>query len=205
MNLTSKFDAAFIYASRIHAGQIRKKSRIPRLAHLMSVASIALEYGANESEAIAALLHDAIEDGGGWPRLDEIRDQFGDHIAAIVDGCTDREITPRPPWRDRKQAYLDHLAKGSHAVRLVAAADKLHNARCLLRDYRQEKDRLWNRYSGGRDGTLWYYESLVRVLKTGAGNVVPLVEELERVVTEIKRLVECQEGGVNTPEQNPRF
>ncbi|WP_066376654.1 HD domain-containing protein [Anabaena sp. CA = ATCC 33047] len=185
--LSERFTQAFIYAHQLHAQQERKGSGVPYIAHLMGVASIALEYGANEDEAIAALLHDAIEDQGGTATREEIRRRFGDTVTAIVDGCTDSDTTPKPPWRQRKEAYIAHIATASPSVLLVSASDKLYNARAILKDYRLLGESLWQRFQGGKDGTLWYYRALVDAFKN-TGNQ-PVVAELERVVTEIEFLV----------------
>ena len=131
MNLSSKFDQALQYAAAIHREQIRKGTEIPYLAHLLGVASIALEHGASEDEAIGALLHDAAEDAGGLARIEDIRRNFGDAVAAIVEGCTDSVVVPKPPWRKRKEDYIAHLPSASPSVRLVSASDKLHNARAI--------------------------------------------------------------------------
>ena len=186
MNLSLKFDQALQYAVLIHAGQLRKRTKIPYLSHLLGVASIALEYGANEDEAIGALLHDAGEDAGGRGRIEDIRHRFGDAVADIVDGCTDADVVPKPEWRKRKEEYIAHIPAASSSVRLVSAADKLHNARSILRDYRVHGENLWNRFNGGRDGTLWYYRSLVEAFSEADNN--ELVKELDRVVSEIERL-----------------
>jgi GTP pyrophosphokinase len=154
------------------------------------VASIALEYGANEDEAIAALLHDTIEDQGGAATREEIRRRFGDVVTEIVDGCTDSDQTPKPPWLQRKEAYIAHIPTASASVRLVSAADKLHNVWSVLKDYRLLGDAVWERFQGGKDGTLWYYRSLVKAFHT-AGST-PLVEEFERIVDELERLVGIQ-------------
>ncbi len=181
-------EKALIYATRIHGGQLRKKTRIPYIGHLLGVTAIALEYGANETEAIAALLHDAVEDCGGAKRLRDIERKFGKKVARIVEGCTDTDQMPKPPWRERKEAYIAHLKKASASTRLVSAADKLHNGRAILHNLRDEGDKLWSRFSGGKEGTLWYYRSLVSAfLEYGR---TELVEELDRVVTEIENLAE---------------
>ncbi len=186
MQLTSRFEEAVVYATRLHAGQLRKGTAIPYVAHLLSVASIALAHGANEDEAIAALLHDAVEDQGGAPTLEEIRRRFGDNVATIVDGCTDTDVVPKPPWRARKEAYIAHVRKASRSIRIVSASDKLDNARAVLGDYRIVGEALWERFKGGREGTLWYYGALVKAFReAGEGS---LVDELDRVVTEIHRL-----------------
>ncbi|MGZ8427164.1 MAG: HD domain-containing protein [Candidatus Binatia bacterium] len=186
MNLSPRFDQALHYAVLIHAGQLRKGTEIPYLSHLLGVASIALEYGANEDQAIGALLHDAGEDAGGRGRIEDIRQRFGNEVADIVDGCTDADVVPKPEWRKRKADYIAHIATASAAVRLVSASDKLHNARAILRDYRVHGEDLWPRFTGGKDGTLWYYRALVAAF-TAAENH-ELGEELKRVVAEIETL-----------------
>lgn len=185
MNLSPRFESALSYAAVIHAHQQRKGTRIPYVAHLFGVTSIALEHGATEDEAIAALLHDAGEDAGGRGRIEDIRQRFGDAVADIVQGCTDTEVTPKPPWRKRKEDYIAHLADASPSTLLVSAADKLHNARAILSDLRVHGEELWPRFKGGRE-SLWYYRSLVTALRPN-GNT-QLVDELERVVTEMENL-----------------
>lgn len=187
MILSERFTEALTFATQLHATQIRKGSGIPYIAHLLGVASIALEYGANEDEAIAALLHDAIEDQGGAATREEIRRRFGDNVTEIVDGCTDSDTTPKPPWRQRKEAYIAHIATASPSVRLVSSADKLYNAGSILKDYRVVGESLWERFKGGKDGSLWYYRSLVEAFRK-AGST-PLIEELDRVVSQIEQLV----------------
>jgi len=186
MQLTTRFNEALQYAVRLHAGQVRKVSGEPYAAHLLGVASIALDYGADEDEAIAALLHDAIEDQGGAAIGEEILRRFGPGVAAIVRGCTDAETMPKPPWQERKEAFLAHLEHASPSVRLVAAADKLHNVRSLLRDYRGQGETIWRHFKGGQAKTLWYYRAAVEVLKRSG--TTPLVEELDRAVTELERM-----------------
>jgi len=184
--LSDRFTQALTYAHQLHANQVRKGSGVPYIAHLLGVASIALEYGANEDEAIAALLHDAIEDQGGATTREEIRRRFGDNVTAIVDGCTDADTIPKPPWKQRKEAYIAHIPTASPSVLLVSAADKLYNARSILKDYRLLGDSVWERFQGGKDGTLWYYRSLVDAFKKTSDTEI--VAELERVVTEIEIL-----------------
>jgi len=184
--LSTRFEEALTFATRLHADQARKGTTIPYISHLLAVTSIVLEQGGNEDEAIAALLHDAIEDQGGASTREEIRRRFGETVVEIVNGCTDAEVVPKPPWRRRKEAYIAHLRDAPASVRLVSAADKLHNARAILADYRSVGESLWKRFHGGKTGTLWYYRTLVDVLqKTGPA---PLFEELERVVSEIETL-----------------
>ncbi|MGO9270236.1 MAG: HD domain-containing protein [Terriglobia bacterium] len=183
----SRFGRALLYASELHAAQRRKGSDIPYLGHLLGVASIVLDYGGNEDEAIAALLHDAIEDQGGDATRQEIRRRFGDQVTEIVDGCTDADQVPKPPWGPRKRAYVARLRHEPKSVLMVSAADKLHNARAVLADYRVMGDSLWSRFTGGKEGTLWYYRELVKAYREAAAPA-GLTEELDRVVSELERL-----------------
>jgi GTP pyrophosphokinase len=184
MNLSLRFDHALQYATHIHAGQLRKGTGIPYLAHLLAVTSIALEHGANEDEAIGALLHDAGEDAGGAGRIADIRLRFGDAVADIVEGCTDTVEVPKPPWRARKEAYIAHIAQASPSVRLVSGSDKLHNARSILSDFRIHGDTVWSRFRGDKAGTLWYYRALVTAFRQAGSSA--LLEEFDRVDTEIE-------------------
>lgn len=186
MKLTPRFEQALQYAAVVHAHQERKGSGIPYVAHLLGVASIALEYGANEDEAIGALLHDAGEDAGGEGRIADIRLRFGDAVADIVQGCTDAVVIPKPPWRKRKEQYIAHVPSASPSVQLVSASDKLHNSRAILRDLRRLGDEVWSLFSGGKEGTLWYYRSLVTAFRPSGNR--ELIAELDRVVTEIEQL-----------------
>jgi GTP pyrophosphokinase len=186
MALSDRFDAALAFAARLHRDQERKGSGIPYVAHLLAVASLALEHGADEDEAIAALLHDAVEDQGGAATRAEIARRFGERVASIVEGCSDTNELPKPPWRARKEAYVAHVRGASSSVRLVSASDKLHNARSILADLRTHGDALWTRFSGGREGTLWYYRALIEAYRANGSSL--LVEELDRVVSEIERL-----------------
>ena len=186
MSLTPRFEEVLIYATRLHATQSRKGSATPYIAHLLAVTALVLENGGNEDEAIAALLHDAIEDQGGAATREEIRRRFGNRIVEIVDGCTDAEVLPKPPWRPRKEAFIAGLREASPSVRLVVAADKLHNARSVLSDYRVLGEALWRRFNGGKEGTLWYYRTATDVLRSAG--TTPLIEELDRVVSELEYL-----------------
>ncbi len=175
-----------MYATRLHAPQTRKGSGIPYISHLLSVASLTLEYGGGEDEAIAALLHDAVEDQGGEITRGELLRRFGPQVTAIVDGCTDMD-TPEPPWRARKEIFIARVRNAPYSVRLVSSCDKLHNARTLLMDYRIIGEDLWRRFHGGREGTLWYYRTIVQVLEPDGVSAV--IQELDRVVTELEALV----------------
>jgi (p)ppGpp synthase/HD superfamily hydrolase len=136
---------ALVYAAELHDRQMRKGTRIPYVAHLMSVASLVLEDGGDEDEVIAGLLHDAVEDQGGRLTLDVIRSRFGRRLANIVEECSDAETIPKPPWRERKERYIEHLKVADRGVLRVALADKLHNARAVLADYRTFGEGLWSR------------------------------------------------------------
>ena len=183
---SDRFDRALAYAAVIHAGQVRKTNNVPYIAHLLGVASIALEYGADEDEAIAALLHDAGEDAGGEGRIADIRARFGDKAAKIVEGCTDSLTIPKPEWRERKEKYIAHLESADAPTILVSAADKLYNTRAILRDLRREGDGVFDRFKGKKEGTLWYYRALVIAFRKHGEN--ELIDELDRVVTEVERL-----------------
>ena len=161
--LGERFDDALVFASRLHRCQTRKGSVIPYISHLMSVSALVLEHGGTEDQAIAGLLHDAAEDQGGEATLVVIRDRFGEAVARIVSDCTDTWVEPKPPWRPRKEAYLAGLPGKPPASLLVSLADKTHNARAILGDYRALGDDLWDRFSGGKEGTAWYYRSLADV------------------------------------------
>jgi (p)ppGpp synthase/HD superfamily hydrolase len=188
MQLSRQFEKALTYATRIHGGQLRKKTRIPYIAHILGVAAIAMEYGANETEAIAALLHDAVEDCGGAKRLRDIERKFGKHVARIVEGCTDTDQTPKPPWLERKKAYVAHVRHAPMPTKLVSASDKLHNVRAILMDYRKEGERLWSRFNRGKQGALWYYRALVNAFSGKSRKLSGLVQELDRTLTELELL-----------------
>jgi GTP pyrophosphokinase len=183
---TRRFVEALGYAARLHARQVRKRTGRPYIGHLLSVASIVIEYGGDELMAIAALLHDAVEDQGGLPRLREIRRKFGARVARIVDGCTDSYTEPKPPWRERKLAYIQRVAEEPAEVRLVSAADKLSNARETLHELRVHGDSVFEKFEGKKEGTLWYYRALVETFRKAVAN--PLIEELDRVVTQLESL-----------------
>jgi (p)ppGpp synthase/HD superfamily hydrolase len=181
-----RFERALLFATRKHSGQTRKGSAIPYIAHLLSVAGLVLEAGGDEDLAIAALLHDVVEDCGGAPMLREVRRRFGKRVAHVVKGCTDTDLNPKPPWRQRKEDYLKHLRTADADIRLVSAADKLHNARSVLADYREIGDAVWQRFQGKRDGTLWYYRALLDEFRRQKAN--PLINQLERVILELEAL-----------------
>lgn len=181
--LTEKFTSALVYATRLHAQQTRKISGVPYVAHLLSVAALVLEAGGTEEEAIAALLHDAIEDQGGKAIREEIRQLFGEQVITIVDGCTESDTYPKPPWKERKQKYLENLRHASPSVRLVSLADKLHNARSLLADYRRYGSSVWDNFKVGKAGTLWFYQQLQQIYHETGSDF--MTEEFSRVMQEL--------------------
>lgn len=186
VRLGPRFDDAFLFAAVKHGAQTRKRTHIPYISHLMSVAALVLEAGGDEDQAIAGLLHDVVEDCGGKQILEQVQRRFGDRVAKIVQGCSDAFVLPKPPWKRRKLDYLEVLREAGDDIRLVSAADKLHKVRTILTDYRSEGDSVWERSSGRRDGTLWYHRAVLDVLRAGKTN--RLVEELQRAVTELETL-----------------
>ena len=190
--LTWRFNLAFQLASGLHHQQRRKGTPVPYIAHLMGVCALVLGAGGDEDQAIAALLHDAVEDQGGLATLETIRHLFGQRVAAAVESCSDSTVsdpTKKLPWRERKEKYLAHLRSANKDSLIVGAADKLHNARAVLTDYRQIGEELWSRFSVPKAEQIWYYGSLVETFKQTTAPKV-LVSELERVVKELR--AECE-------------
>lgn len=186
---TTRLVRAFALAEELHRGQTRKKSLAPVLSHLMAVTALVLEQGGDEDEAIAALLHDGPEDCGGQPVVDRIRQSFGDRVAEIVLGCTDTLESPKPGWLERKQRYIDRLGDASPSTLLVSLADKVHNVRSLVVQYRHVGDRLWNRFTADRDQTLWYYRALLGVFESRMpARCEVLVSELRLALDRIEQL-----------------
>jgi (p)ppGpp synthase/HD superfamily hydrolase len=190
--LGRKFADALTFAFDAHIDQTRKGGDIPYIGHLLGVCSLVIEEGGSEDAAIAALLHDAVEDQGGQEMLDEISANFGDVVGDIVQACSDTLITPKPPWHQRKEEYLAHLDTQPRQVLLVSLADKLFNARAILRDHRKVGDELWGRFKGEddtrpwqqvRDDQLWYYRSLSETF-TRVSPEVHMASELKTVVAE---------------------
>ncbi len=187
INLTGCFREAFEWAVILHGGQKRKGTEIPYLSHLMAVASSVMEYAKNEKEVIAALLHDAAEDVGGWDTLKNIENRFGKEVAEIVRNCTDSFDRPKPPYKERKEIYIAGLKDKSSSSQLVSLADKVHNASSILNDYLRIGEDLWKRFSGSREEILWYYDKLVKEFKRiDNSEHRPLVEELERIIEKLK-------------------
>lgn len=190
--LSRKFDEALAFAMDLHRKQVRKGTGVPYVSHLLSVAALVLEHGGTEEQAIAALLHDAVEDQGGKPTAIAIRARFGDTVADIVDGCTDTDVWPKPPWRSRKEAYVARVRLEPAHVRLVSAADKLHNARTMVTDLRIHGPALWKRFNAGGEETLWYLRALVEAFREAG--TAPIVEELARTVAELEAVSRAGHG-----------
>lgn len=190
--LTDRFDRALHVASDHHRRQLRRGTEIPYVSHLLGVTSLALEMGAGEDEAIAALLHDTVEDGGGEPMLERIREEFGDDVARIVRANSDVIAPPKPPWLQRKQAYVASVGDKQPDELRVSLADKLHNVRTILRDYRTYGDAVWERFRAGEQGVRWYYRAMYDALSERRDDLgataLPLLDELGWTVDEIDRL-----------------
>ncbi|HTR23072.1 MAG TPA: HD domain-containing protein [Terriglobales bacterium] len=184
--LGPRLQQAFRYAAKWHAGQARKSTTVPYLSHLMAVCSLVLEAGGDEELAIAALLHDVVEDCGGMPRLREIRKKFGTQVARIVEGCTDTFVEPKPEWIERKRGYLEEVKHADAQTRLVSASDKLHNVRTIIADYRKDGEAIWVRFNGRREGTLWYYRALSDEYVRTPNRIT---RELEIAVAQLEREV----------------
>lgn len=190
--LGEPFLEALAFAAKAHRTQPRKGTTIPYISHLLSVAALVLEDGGDENQAIAGLLHDVVEDQGGAPMLARVREQFGEEVARIVDGCSDTDQTPKPPWRERKEAHIAHLEDADPAVLRVSLADKVHNSRTLLTDYRAVGDELWRRFNAGRDDQIWYYNELVAVFVRRTSG--PLVDEFRQAVAQLT----AETGGMSS-------
>jgi (p)ppGpp synthase/HD superfamily hydrolase len=190
--LGDRYVAAVSEAVRLHARQARKGNAIPYVSHLLAVSSLVLEHGGDEDQAIAALLHDGPEDQGGAATLAAIRDRFGPRVAAIVVACSDTLETPKPPWRARKEAYIAHLADIADGIGPdvwpVSLADKVHNARTIVADLRAGGAAALDRFNGGREGTLWYYGTLAKLLSVLEPG--PLADELAGLAAEMRTLAE---------------
>ena len=185
--LTERLSQALALAIEAHNGQFRKETTIPYIAHPMAVASIALEYGADEDQAMAALLHDAVEDGGA-NYAEIIRSKFGDRVADIVNGCTDGVPDNngiKPPWKQRKESYIAHLTSASDDVLLVSGSDKLHNARAIVSDLQNIGVTVFDRFSSSKEQTLWYYQSLADIFKT---RNTPTAKALSETVAQMHAL-----------------
>jgi (p)ppGpp synthase/HD superfamily hydrolase len=186
--LTPIMYTALELAFRLHGHDARKESQIPYLAHLLSVCALVQLDGGSQEEAIAALLHDAIEDKSTQISREEIGKQFGQKVLNIVkissDTPSDYVGGPKPPWKERKQAYIKHIYETDPALLRVTVADKVDNARAILADYQRIGDEVWKRFNAGKDGQLWYYKSCVEAF-AAAGFKGPLLEELRKLVDQL--------------------
>ena len=181
MPLSKLYNEALVYASDLHRDQVRKGSGIPYIAHLLSVSSRVLSAGGTEVQAIAGLLHDAAEDQGGYDTLNDIRRRFGSDVAQIVSDCTDSWVEPKPDWLPRQEAYLSLVPAKAASSLLVSLADKVDNAEAILNDYRNIGDAIWDRFTGRREGTIWYYRKLSTIFNEALPG--PLARELSRTVS----------------------
>ena len=186
MSYSKEVVDAFALAHELHRGQVRKGSEAPYLTHLMAVAATVGEFGGTEQQVIAALLHDAVEDQGGRATLERIRARFGDDVATYVEGCSDTDTKPKPPWRQRKEAFIQRMTDAPHEIKLIVAADKLHNVRTLTTVLRQSGPSVWERFRGGHDGTLWYHAEMLRALATDWQN--PILHEVADAIDRLHRL-----------------
>jgi (p)ppGpp synthase/HD superfamily hydrolase len=195
LHLTARFTRAVDYARQVHVNY-RKGTTVPYMAHLLGVASLVMgesghvRFPVTEDMVIAALLHDAVEDEGGLPRLRDIEANFGKEVAKIVEGCTDsfeEDSSKKLKWEDRKKSYIDRLRKEPEGTLIVSAADKLYNARAILEDYREIGAAVWNRFKRGRKEQLWYFGELIKVYQERCPSW-RIVSELERVIGELERV-----------------
>jgi len=201
LHLTSRFTRAVEYACNIHVGT-RKKTEVPYMAHLLGVASLVtgetgqLPFPVTEDMAIAALLHDAVEDAGGLPRFDDIEANFGKGVARIVEGCSDsfeEDSSKKKPWEERKRYYIERLKNEPEDTLLVSAADKLYNVRAIVDDYRREGAEVWKRFNRGPEQQLWYYSEILKVFQRRCQDW-RIVGELARAVAELAQVASAKQG-----------
>lgn len=187
--MSERFVGAMELANELHGDQIRKGTTVPYISHLLIVSGMVLQHGGNEDEAIGALLHDSVEDCGGKPVMVKIRKRFGDKIADLVDGCSETDIQPKPPWLERKKDYIENIKSAIPSVRLITCADKIHNASSIISEYRKVGEKVWDRFKANKNETLWFYSSFVAAMQE-AGENRPILNELVLVVNELKELIE---------------
>jgi (p)ppGpp synthase/HD superfamily hydrolase len=183
--LSHRFERALVYANHLHRAQLRKGTQVPYISHLLSVAALVLEAGGNEDEAIAALLHDAVEDQGGNATREMIREQFGESVAKIIDACSEPITQPKLDWQERKQQYLEQLTQASVSAQRVMMADKLHNVRSILADLSGQGDATWDKFTAGRAGTLWFYRECLTRLQSQFQH--PMLVELQQLVEALEQ------------------
>jgi (p)ppGpp synthase/HD superfamily hydrolase len=192
--LGARFRRAIEMAIELHSDQLRKGTTVPYLAHLLGVCATVLEHGGGEDEAIAALLHDAVEDQGGRPTHHRIYDAFGERVARIVAGCTDAWESPKPPWRQRKETYLAHLPQEDAGVLLVSAADKLYNMRSVVFGHHQVGTAVWDRFSADRDSQMWFFREVVKAFRATDRVPPALLCELDETLAELEALLAAAAG-----------
>lgn len=192
--LGKNFREALDFAFTLHMTQIRKGTEIPYFTHLMTVSALVLENGGDEDTAIAALLHDGVEDQGGKALLKKIRDRFGVRVADLVEECSDSQSYPKPPWKQRKQKYLAHIGSASAEARLISSSDKLHNLRSILDDYRAVGDSLWDRFKGTEQEIIWYYTSFIEEMKQSASTAeLPILDKLKGTLNRLNSLISLKD------------
>ena len=185
-----KYLEAYVYSYKLHKKQTRKGSNIPYFTHLSSVSNLIIENNGTTTQAIAGLLHDAVEDQGGAKTLAAIKRKFGPKVAKIVDQCSDTTIKPKPPWKTRKIKYIKDIKNKTQDTLLVSLCDKYHNANCILSDYQKVGEEIWGRFTASKQETLWYYESLYKEFKKYLKNHLELIKAYKNAVDEMKRIIQ---------------
>lgn len=185
-----KYLEAYVYSYKLHKKQTRKGSNIPYFTHLSSVSNLIIENNGTTTQAIAGLLHDAVEDQGGAKTLAVIKRKFGPRVAKIVDQCSDTTIKPKPPWKKRKIKYIKDIKNKSQDTLLVSLCDKYHNANCILSDYQKVGEEIWDRFTASKQETFWYYESLYKEFKKYLKNHLELIKAYKSTVDEMKRIIQ---------------
>lgn len=182
--LTHRFESALTYAAQLHSTQLRKQSTVPYISHLLGVASLVLEDGGDEDQAIAALLHDAVEDQGGSSTREAIRQRYGEQVTRLIDGCTEIQSHPQPSWKIRKLNYIDALQQAPPEVLRITLADKLHNARSILFGRHELGAAVWDRFGAPKEEVLWFYRRVADVI--GASLDSPMLKELSQVLKQLE-------------------
>ena len=185
-----KYLEAYVYSYKLHKKQTRKGSNIPYFTHLSSVSNLIIENNGTTTQAIAGLLHDAVEDQGGAKTLAAIKRKFGPKVAKIVDQCSDTTIKPKPPWKTRKIKYIENIKNKTQDTLLVSLCDKYHNANCILSDYQKVGEEIWDRFTASKQETFWYYESLYKEFKKYLKNHLELIKAYKNTVDEMKRIIQ---------------
>ena len=187
--LTARFDEALRFASEVHRLQHRKGGEVPYIAHLLAVTALVIENDGDEDTAIAALLHDTVEDQGGLPMLARVNASFGSRVASIVMEVSDNEGDPKPPWRARKEQFIESIPRLSPEARLIALADKIHNVHSTIEAYRRVGEGVWSRFHGRREGSLWYYREVLKAFQIGRTEEQvtnePLLQDLTRAINSL--------------------